>query len=166
MSEDRLPFKFASSWIQGINRPPGRPTSDLTSRVKDALKRKAISTDYAIWSKLAQDRPGWLNLINGREPKQRSNSSSPGVISGTGASGSGNHNTAPSQQPVTRRTRRTSRTSTAAAAQSLLHDNGDASRCVCPSYTVVNQGFRGRYSHVFANGTRINFSANGTRIDD
>jgi hypothetical protein len=66
MPMNRLPRKFLTSWIADVPRPLGHPSSSWVTTLEAVLVRKKISTDFATWSELAQDRSAWLDLLNDR----------------------------------------------------------------------------------------------------
>ena len=61
MGHERLPRRFLTSWIRNP-RPHGRPQFTYGHSLK-TLEWAGISTDFAVWSELAQDRPAWRALI-------------------------------------------------------------------------------------------------------
>jgi hypothetical protein len=72
MPLERLPRKFLTSWVANKARPTGRPTSSWVTTLEAVLVRKGISTDFEVWSSLAQDRLDWLALLNGKPRRQNS----------------------------------------------------------------------------------------------
>jgi len=69
MPMTRLPRKLLTSWIPKP-RPPGHPFNDWHVSVHEALKAKAITTEFNQWSLLAQDRSRWVAMIN-KKPKEK-----------------------------------------------------------------------------------------------
>lgn len=63
MPLDRLPRKFLTSWI-ATPRPQGHPSTSWVTTLETVLARKGISTEFAEWSELAQDRSEWLKILN------------------------------------------------------------------------------------------------------
>ena len=62
MGHERLPRRFLTSWIRNP-RPHGRPQFTYGHSLNKTLEWAGISTDFAVWSELAQDRPAWRALI-------------------------------------------------------------------------------------------------------
>ena len=62
MNMERLPRKFLTSWVRQA-RPHGRPQFTYGQSLNKTLKHAGISTDFAVWTKLAQDRNGWRGRI-------------------------------------------------------------------------------------------------------
>ena len=56
MGHERLPRRFLTSWVRNP-RPHGRPQFTYGHSLNKTLKWAGISTDFAVWSELAEDRP-------------------------------------------------------------------------------------------------------------
>ena len=62
MNMERLPRKFLTSWVRQA-RPHGRPQFTYGNSLNKTLRRAGISTDFGVWTKLAQDRNDWRGRI-------------------------------------------------------------------------------------------------------
>jgi transcription termination factor 2 len=108
MPKERLPRKFLTSWIGDTPRPLGHPTTSWTTNLVSALTRKEISTNFAEWSTLAQNRSDWTDTLNGKTPRPRTKSkttSSSSLASGSVAAATTAtpaHISAPTHQRITR----------------------------------------------------------------
>ena len=76
MPPDRLPRKFLTSWVADKARPQGRPSASWVTTLEAVLVRKGISTEFAEWTELAQDRSEWLVLLNANGAAGSDNSDS------------------------------------------------------------------------------------------
>ena len=82
MNMERLPRKFLTSWVRQA-RPHGRPQFTYGNSLNKTLRRAGISTDFGVWTKLAQDRKdrnGWRGRIYSTAGSRRQ---SPGAEHGT-----------------------------------------------------------------------------------
>ncbi len=62
MDRSRLPRKLLTGWVANP-RPNGCPLMTWGRTLKKALKSRGISTTVSTWTKLAQNRTSWRQLI-------------------------------------------------------------------------------------------------------